>query len=118
VELYLQSPNTPSWRGAKLGRAQGQLYLSYNDDSINKVWVRPNALAVWWHKMHKSPVLLLLKRLLIRDEYGAIPANTAREYIINMLWNFGCYIFPETVLLRFVMSSEFVNIIPKTKYCY
>jgi hypothetical protein len=27
VELYLQSPNTPSWRGAQLGRAQGQLYL-------------------------------------------------------------------------------------------
>jgi hypothetical protein len=27
VELYLHSPNTPSWRGAKLGEAQGQLYL-------------------------------------------------------------------------------------------
>jgi hypothetical protein len=27
VELYLHSPNTPSWRGAQLGRAQGQLYL-------------------------------------------------------------------------------------------
>jgi hypothetical protein len=26
VELYLQSPNTPSWRGAQL-KAQGQLYL-------------------------------------------------------------------------------------------
>jgi hypothetical protein len=29
VELYLHSPNMPSWRGAQLGRAQGQLYL-YN----------------------------------------------------------------------------------------
>jgi hypothetical protein len=25
VELYLHSPNTPSWRGAQLGGAQGQL---------------------------------------------------------------------------------------------
>jgi hypothetical protein len=27
VELYLHSPNTPSWPGAQLGGAQGQLYL-------------------------------------------------------------------------------------------
>jgi hypothetical protein len=27
VELYLHSPNTPSWRGAQLGGAEGQLYL-------------------------------------------------------------------------------------------
>jgi hypothetical protein len=27
VELYLHSPNTPSWRGDRLGGAQGQLYL-------------------------------------------------------------------------------------------
>jgi hypothetical protein len=27
VELYLHSPNTPSWRGAQLKKAQGQLYL-------------------------------------------------------------------------------------------
>jgi hypothetical protein len=27
VELYLYSPNTPSWRGARLGGAQGQFYL-------------------------------------------------------------------------------------------
>jgi hypothetical protein len=27
VELYLHSPTTPSWRGAQLGGAQGQLYL-------------------------------------------------------------------------------------------
>jgi len=26
VELYLQSPDTPSWRGAQLKEAQGQLY--------------------------------------------------------------------------------------------
>jgi hypothetical protein len=26
VELYIQSPSTPSWRGAQL-KAQGQLYL-------------------------------------------------------------------------------------------
>jgi hypothetical protein len=28
VELYLHSPNTPSWRGAQLGGAQGQLCLT------------------------------------------------------------------------------------------
>jgi hypothetical protein len=27
VELYLHSPNTPSWRGAQLGGAQRQLYV-------------------------------------------------------------------------------------------
>jgi hypothetical protein len=27
VELYLHSPNAPSWRGAQLEGAQGQLYL-------------------------------------------------------------------------------------------
>jgi hypothetical protein len=27
VQLYLHTPNTPSWRGAQLGEAQGQLYL-------------------------------------------------------------------------------------------
>jgi hypothetical protein len=27
VELYLHSPNTPSWHGAQLGGVQGQLYL-------------------------------------------------------------------------------------------
>jgi hypothetical protein len=27
VELYLHSPNTPSWRGAQLGGAQGLRYL-------------------------------------------------------------------------------------------
>jgi hypothetical protein len=29
VELCLHSPNAPSWRGAQLGGAQGQLYLLY-----------------------------------------------------------------------------------------
>jgi hypothetical protein len=29
VELYLHSPNTPSWRGAQLGGAQGQLTYYY-----------------------------------------------------------------------------------------
>jgi hypothetical protein len=26
MELYLHSPSTPSWRGAELKKAQGQLY--------------------------------------------------------------------------------------------
>jgi hypothetical protein len=28
MELYLHSPNTPSWRGAQL-KAQGQLYIYF-----------------------------------------------------------------------------------------
>jgi hypothetical protein len=27
MELYLHSPNAPSWRGAQLGGAQGQLFM-------------------------------------------------------------------------------------------
>jgi hypothetical protein len=27
VELYLHSPNTPSWRGSRLEKAQGEFYL-------------------------------------------------------------------------------------------
>jgi hypothetical protein len=30
VELYIHSPNTPSWRGAQLGGAQGLLYYFYS----------------------------------------------------------------------------------------
>jgi hypothetical protein len=29
VELYLHSPTTPSWRGAQLGGAQGQLFYLF-----------------------------------------------------------------------------------------
>jgi hypothetical protein len=36
VELYLYSPNTPSWRGAQLGGAQGQLCLLPAIDSVVK----------------------------------------------------------------------------------
>jgi hypothetical protein len=32
VELYFHSPNTPSWRGARLREAQGQFYLDDDDD--------------------------------------------------------------------------------------
>jgi membrane-anchored protein YejM (alkaline phosphatase superfamily) len=32
VELYIHSPNTPSWRGAQL--KQGQLYLTLNVCSL------------------------------------------------------------------------------------
>jgi hypothetical protein len=41
VELYLHSPNTPSWRGAQLKKAQAQLYLFtftkyYQDHQVNE----------------------------------------------------------------------------------
>jgi hypothetical protein len=31
MELYLHSPNTPSWHGAQLKKAQGQLYLYHQE---------------------------------------------------------------------------------------
>jgi hypothetical protein len=34
VELYLHSPNTPSWRGAELKSAQGQLLRKYFISSL------------------------------------------------------------------------------------
>jgi len=44
VELYLHSPNTPSWRGAQLKKAQVQLYLllftRFNDDGLVAVALR------------------------------------------------------------------------------
>jgi hypothetical protein len=36
VELYLHSPNMPSWSGAQLGGAQGQLYLYLLQEDIMK----------------------------------------------------------------------------------
>jgi hypothetical protein len=35
VELYTHSPNTPSWRGAQLKKAKGQLYLNNNNNNNN-----------------------------------------------------------------------------------
>jgi hypothetical protein len=35
VELYIYSPNTPSWRGAQLGGAQGLCTCS---DKVTNVW--------------------------------------------------------------------------------
>jgi hypothetical protein len=40
VELYLYSPNTPSWRGVQL-KAQGQLYL-YLTNGINGLILKIN----------------------------------------------------------------------------
>jgi hypothetical protein len=39
VELYLHSPSTPSWRGAQLGGAQGQLYLAIRGDVLTRTGV-------------------------------------------------------------------------------
>jgi hypothetical protein len=37
VKLYLHSPTTPSWRGAQLRKAQGQLYLYLLPLSVIKI---------------------------------------------------------------------------------
>jgi hypothetical protein len=36
MELYLHSSNTPSWRGAQLGGAQGKLRLYLTFTSVNR----------------------------------------------------------------------------------
>jgi hypothetical protein len=35
MELYLHSPNTPSWRGAQLKEAQGQFFFTFTFYSLN-----------------------------------------------------------------------------------
>jgi hypothetical protein len=34
MELYLHSPNAPSWRGAQLGGAQGQLFTFTSSNHV------------------------------------------------------------------------------------
>jgi hypothetical protein len=71
VELYLHSPNTPSWRGAQLGETQGQLYLylkryastqdsssvtptsyhSINEDFVNST---ERLMFIFWNKNNSS----------------------------------------------------------------
>jgi hypothetical protein len=63
VELYFHSTNTPSWRGAQLGGAQGQLY------SLTLPY--PNA--VWWCVVRFTLRLPLIPRkLTIGYEIGVI----------------------------------------------
>jgi hypothetical protein len=62
VQLYLHSPNAPSWRGAQLGGAQGQhylyLYLNLNLKTFAKSVLRtifgPKAEKASgdWRKLH------------------------------------------------------------------
>jgi hypothetical protein len=37
MDIYLHSLNTPSWRGAHLKKAQGQLQLTFYNDSTDSV---------------------------------------------------------------------------------
>jgi hypothetical protein len=70
VELYLHSPNTPSWCGARLGGAQGQLYLYYKGWENACMWlvilkyksIFPTNLntLLWIVKLFYSIVLLCL----------------------------------------------------------
>jgi hypothetical protein len=41
VELYLHSPNAPSWGDAQLGGAQGQLYMVWALQHTNRWRLRP-----------------------------------------------------------------------------
>jgi hypothetical protein len=73
VDLYLHSPDTPSWRSAQLKRkVQGQLYLYLY------LWVAPRAGldAVTERKVSAptgsvSPVLLLLVQIINVISIGA-----------------------------------------------
>jgi hypothetical protein len=46
---YLHSPNTPSWRGAQLGGAQGQLYLHF---------AHGYSLLFWWLLIYYFALIL------------------------------------------------------------
>jgi hypothetical protein len=63
VELYLHSPNTPSWRGAQLGGAQGQLYFrlkyAFSFFVLNKVWIL---------QLYNPPFSVFLSVLLFSPE--------------------------------------------------
>jgi heme-degrading monooxygenase HmoA len=48
VELYFHSPNTPSWLGAQLGEAQGQLYFYLLKPVFNAV----TAVSYWRSATH------------------------------------------------------------------
>jgi hypothetical protein len=48
VELYLHSPNTPSWSGAQLGGAQGQVIYFYTLSSETRSFAAlPCSEAKW-----------------------------------------------------------------------
>jgi hypothetical protein len=53
VELYLHSASTPSWCGAQLKEAQGQLYL------LPLPWIYQNCT----HKVHEIRYLVLVSML-------------------------------------------------------
>jgi hypothetical protein len=58
VELHIHSPNAPSWRGAQLGGAQGQLYLYLNSfngtETVPVTKNRTSDLKITKHSMYKS----------------------------------------------------------------
>jgi hypothetical protein len=54
VELYLHSPSTPSWHGAQLGGAQGQLYFKW--DEVVRGWRRLHNEEL--HKIYASPNII------------------------------------------------------------
>jgi hypothetical protein len=63
VELYLHSPNTPSWFCAQLGGAQGQLYL-YNENFICSI------LLLCDNTQDDGPVCSVLKELKVNIAYA------------------------------------------------
>jgi hypothetical protein len=51
VELYIHTPNTPSWRGPQLKEAQGQLYLYLYFYLTLFIWsVHPKCLAAHYRQ--------------------------------------------------------------------
>jgi len=44
VELYLHSPTMPSWRGAQLKKAQGQIYLYLSAGEVKYLFLTSTTL--------------------------------------------------------------------------
>jgi hypothetical protein len=88
VELYLHSPNAPSWRGAQLKKAQGQLYLHLPCPST---WILPHFLAV--HMLQLSYILVkiheqTLSSFALIQEPSTLIDSTSDPVILFVLFLF------------------------------
>jgi hypothetical protein len=69
VELYLHSPNTPSWRGVQLGGAQGQLLHTF---LLNSLQIRDFSDKDRFHFRQVLPLSLLMASNSLESYYKEI----------------------------------------------
>jgi len=75
VELCLHSPNAPSWRGARLGRAQGQFYLTFTFTFIHHFHLKHFSTSFSSHFVSEFQYSFLVAFCLLRAT-SAISAVT------------------------------------------